>query len=264
MRSAYFPRALDKRSLALSILLHALLLFLLLSIRHRSDEVPQPAAAPPLLNLDLPPERQLQPTAKLEKAAPSLGESRPKQQIAQVSHETAPSAPALSAQPVVVPPVQPVVQLPVLTPIASGTSDLGNSVTSGVVPGSSQSGGGSGSGAGAGSGGGGGGSGGDATAEKPDWIEKPTSDEHMAVLSSSAFTDHANGWAVLSCLVTRAKTVRSCKVLSESVDSAGQRRYAFGKSALRLSQYFRIRPPVRNGQPRYDIRVRIPVFWNWK
>jgi hypothetical protein len=263
MRSAHFPRALDKRSLALSILIHALLIFLLISIRHTSDEVPQPAAAPPLLNLDLPPEAQHQSTVKLQKAAPSLGESRPKQQIARISHEAAPSAPALSAQPVVQPLLEPIAQLPVLTPIASGTSNLGNSVTW-VVPGSSQSDSGSGGGAGAGSGGGGGGSGGDATAERPDWIEKPTSDERMAVLSSSAFTDHANGWAVLSCLVTRAKTVRSCKVLSESVDSAGQRRYAFGKSALRLSQYFRIRPPVRNGQPRYDIRVRIPVFWNWK
>jgi hypothetical protein len=271
MRSAYRPETLDRRSLGLSIGIHALLLLLLLlSSRQQHNSSPELETPVPPLTLDVstgPPE---QASVDMRKPAPAPGENRTKPHVSDASGKPAPAAPTpvaeapvqLAVAPVVQPSVQPIVQLPVLTPEVGGAPVPGTATTTGGSGTGTGTGSGKG-GAGSGAGGGGGGSGGDSIAERPDWIEKPTDGERMMVLSSSAFSDHANGWAVLSCLVTRSKTVHACKVLAESADSQGHHRYAFGKSALQLSQYFRIRPPMRNGQPRYDLRVRIPVYWNW-
>ena len=100
----------------------------------------------------------------------------------------------------------------------------------------------------------------------PVWIRKPTEDQFLDALSFEAKHDRQDGFAILSCLVTPRGTVRDCRVLEEtnSPRPAFGGSYAFGRAALRLSRYFVVAPPVRNNQPRYDIRVSIPVNWNFQ
>jgi hypothetical protein len=255
MNSAFGQEHLDRRSLGLSIAIHLLLVALLLiGWRHRQSEAAAPPYVPPQLTLDMPLPPQEQVPVPLKIQSTHAQDSRVKQPVAAVVNATIPKPAAPAAEPVVEPQVQPLVQMPALNPVAGAPA-----IGPGVGSGDSSS-----NGASAGSGGGGSdGQGGDATAERPDWIDKPTSDERLMVLSPSAVRDHANGWAVLSCFVAPWKGVRKCKVVGESADSSGHHPYAFGKSALELSQYFRVRPPMRNGRPRYDIPVRIPVYWTW-
>lgn len=115
---------------------------------------------------------------------------------------------------------------------------------------------------GEGGGGNGGNTHGDSSFAVPDWIVKPTPEQQAAALSTIVMKAGVSGGAILSCLVTRQNRVRNCKVLKETAGSYsfGQS-YEFGRAALRLSRTFRVRPPVRDGIPRYDIPVRIPVYW---
>ena len=266
MSFALDRRRIDKSSLALSVGFHLLLLLLFILSRQQSKEVPAPAVAAPPMTLDLSIGPEESP-AKLQKLEPAAKASVRGQPAKAVTAPAPPNAPDIAPPPVVLPVVPAPVQLPAFASTGSSSANVISSSTgagtAGVSRGLGTAGSGSGTGA-ANSGSGGGSASGADTAERPDWIEKPTDDERMMVVSSSARIDHANGWAVLSCLVTRSKTVRACKVLAESSDSQGQHPYAFGRSALQLSKYFRIRPPMRDGQPRYDIRVRIPIYWTWK
>lgn len=98
--------------------------------------------------------------------------------------------------------------------------------------------------------------------EGPDWLVRPTAGQMLEVLPQGMREGQISGGAVLSCLVTANNMVRACKVLDETKGTYGfGNSYEFGKSARRLSRYFRVRPPMRDGQPRYDIPVRIPVYW---
>jgi periplasmic protein TonB len=257
MSSAYHPRprSLNKRSLALSIAIHLLVLLAFLIQRYRP--LPEPAQPPPL-TLDFPIAQPEPPSVATERK-PAPEEPQPaKQSLSTVHPEKAGTVPPPAA-PAPMRLVQPLVQLPTFTPAQNGSGSTGTASTGQAGTGSAPTGGGAanapGNGAAAGA------SRSDAdTADRPDWIVKPTSRQEFHALSSIAYKDRANGWALLSCFVTRANTVRQCKVVSQSPNSD---RYGFGDSALRLSEHFRIRPPMRDGQPRYDIRVRIPVFWDW-
>jgi periplasmic protein TonB len=90
----------------------------------------------------------------------------------------------------------------------------------------------------------------------PAWIVKPSDWEMQEVNPDRAKADHVSGGATLGCLVNAHKRAHHCLVLQESPGN-----YGFGNAALRLSPLFRIKPPVRNGRPRYDVRVRIPVYF---
>ena len=56
----------------------------------------------------------------------------------------------------------------------------------------------------------------------------------------------------LSCLVTPKTRVQSCRLISESPEG-----YGIGDAVLKMSKVFRVKPPVVDGQPRYDVRVHI-------
>jgi hypothetical protein len=101
--------------------------------------------------------------------------------------------------------------------------------------------------------------------EAPRWIRKPTAGQQLAVLPISVIQSETSGEAVLSCLVTRTNHVSDCRILSETRVSQGfEGVYGFGEAAMQLSVLFLVQPPMRDGMPRFDIRVRIPVAWNWK
>jgi protein TonB len=267
MSSAYHPRprSLNKRGLALSIAFHLLLLLAFLIQLHRPVPERPSMPVPPPVTLDLPvagSEPASVPTAK--KAAPELS-PQPRRTL------SPPPAPLPALLPKAAPPpaapsppsVQPVVPLPTVTAAQNGTESGTAPIGRAANGTGSTAAGGSHSGDGARGGGDGAGAGAERdSADRPDWIVKPTPQQETASLSLVAKGDRANGWAVISCLVTRANRVRDCKIIAESPKSTDW--YRFGDSALLLSRYFRIRPPMRNGQPRYDIRVRIPIYWTWK
>lgn len=263
MWMAHERRHLDRRSLGLSIALHLLLLLFLISQWHRLPiQRPERADTPELL-LDLPglpPAPPDNPAPSKDSVGAEHASSKPSPSDATVHAPMDSHAPPL-LQPV----VQPVVRLPEPTSTKMPSSSSLSEQPAATTPGATATSGTAGSGAGAASGAGGGegpGAGG-TSAERPDWIRKPSIGERIAALSRLAFRKRANGWAVLSCFVTRSNKVRDCRVIGESPDPKGGHSYEFGKSALRMSHTFRIRPPMRNGQPRYDIRVRIPIYWNW-
>jgi TonB family protein len=263
MWSAHERRHLDRRSLGLSIVLHLSLLLFLISQRHRLPiEMPKGPPDAPELILDLPelpPAPPENPAPPKNSAGFERARSKPNPSAVIVEAPVVES----SAPPLLQPVVRSVVKLPELTSTKMPSSNPKSERAAGTAPGTTATQGATGNGTAATSGGGG--PRGEAdTAERPDWIEQPTMRERMSVLSIEAARDHANGWAVLSCLVTRSKRVRDCKVIGESRDSKGGRSYAFGASALHLARTFRVRPPKRNGRPRYDIRIRIPIYWSWK
>ena len=91
---------------------------------------------------------------------------------------------------------------------------------------------------------------------------KPSAEQMVEALPQRAKQARISGGAILSCLVTAGKMRRACKVLDETQGRLRVRTtLRIRRAALRLSRHFRIRPPLRDGQPRYDIRVRIPVYW---
>lgn len=90
----------------------------------------------------------------------------------------------------------------------------------------------------------------------PSWVVMPTRWDMLEVDPPRALALHVSGGATLACLVDARKRARDCIVLRESPAD-----YGFGAAALRLSALFRIRPPVVNGRPRYDVRVRVPVYF---
>jgi TonB family protein len=265
MWSAHERKHLDRRSLGLSIAFHLLLLLLLVSQWHQFPvQPPQMAYTPELiLNLPEPPKQDPDPAHNPDppKDSTGLDQARSKPDPGAATVETVVDSPA---PPLLQPVVQSVVRLPEPTPTPMSSANPRSEPAAGIAFGATAVAGAGGNGAAANSGGGGGPGSGIASAERPDWIEQPTMRQRMRVLSIEAARNHANGWAVLSCLVTHSKRVRDCKVLGESRDSHGGRSYAFGESALQLSHTFRVRPPMRNGLPRYDIRVRIPIYWSWK
>jgi protein TonB len=259
MSSAYHPqpRSLDKRGLALSIAIHLLVLLAFLIQRHRPIPEPTlPAPPPPTLDFPL---AQPEPPSVATERRPVPEAPQPAKQALSTAHPDKSDAAPSSAVPAQVRLVQPLVQLPTFTAAQNGSASTGTAPSGEVASGSASSGGGAVSAPGNGAAGGASKSDAD-TADRPDWIVKPTSRQEFHALSSVAYKDRANGWALLSCFVTRANTVRQCKIVSQSPNSD---RYGFGDAALRLSEHFRIRPPMRDGQPRYDLRVRIPVYWNW-
>jgi hypothetical protein len=239
-----------------------LLLFLISQWHRRPIQLPEHADRPELI-LDLPeppPAPPENPTPTRDSAGVEQANAKPNPGASTVKAPMDSPAPPL-LQPV----VQPLVKLPEPTSTKMPGSSPLSEQPAATAPGATATSGTAGNGAGTTSGAGdeGNGPAAGASAERPDWIRKPDIGERIGALSRLAFRKRANGWAVLSCFVTRSNKVRDCRVIGESPDPKGGHSYEFGKSALRMSHTFRIRPPMRNGQPRYDIRVRIPIYWNW-
>jgi hypothetical protein len=264
MWSAHERRHLDRRSLGLSIVLHLSLLLFLISQWHRLPiHLPEKVDTPELiLDLAEPPKQEPEPARNPAppKNSTGLDRARSKPDPGAATVETVVDSPA---PPLLQPVVHPVVRLPEPTATPMPSANPRSEPAASIAAGATAVAGAGGNGASANSGGGGGPGGGLASAERPDWIKRPSVGERLAVLSRQAMRRHANGWAVLSCFVTRSNKVRDCRVIGESLDAKGGHSYEFGDSALRMSPTFRIRPPMRNGQPSYDIRVRIPIYWNW-
>ncbi len=87
----------------------------------------------------------------------------------------------------------------------------------------------------------------------PDWLQKPTFDQMMAIYPLNAFRQDLEGKATIRCIVTTSGLLRACTVVSETPPGNG-----FGEAALTLSTTFLMKPGTRNGAP-VESEVTVPI-----
>jgi protein TonB len=79
---------------------------------------------------------------------------------------------------------------------------------------------------------------------QPHWLSQPSAAEMARFYPAQAADDNVEGRAVIRCSVTVAGTLTACTIVQEQ-----PRGYGFGRSAVQLSQYFRMTPRTEDGRP---------------
>ncbi|HWE99006.1 MAG TPA: TonB family protein [Caulobacteraceae bacterium] len=88
----------------------------------------------------------------------------------------------------------------------------------------------------------------------PAWLARPGAGEMARAYPAVALRRGVGGSATLLCAVLANGAVSGCAIQTETPSGAG-----FGKAALSLTRYFRMRPRLENGAAVGGAMVQIPI-----
>ena len=89
---------------------------------------------------------------------------------------------------------------------------------------------------------------------KPDWVEKPTGADLVALYPKAAEKAGVSGMVVMDCRVRGDGGLRACRVRSQN-----PAQYGFGEAALKMSARFRMRAKDGDGRATAGAAVTIPI-----
>jgi TonB family protein len=90
----------------------------------------------------------------------------------------------------------------------------------------------------------------------PHWIRIPTGQEAADAYPPAAMARGIEGHTNMTCVVTAAGTLISCRITEETPPGAG-----FGEAALLLADKFVMSPKTDGGRPVQGARVAVPIAW---
>lgn len=91
---------------------------------------------------------------------------------------------------------------------------------------------------------------------RPDWIERPSGDDFANYFPRLAELLAISGRTMMRCDVSATGTLENCNVTQEQPAGLG-----FGAAALKMSQFFRMKPMSVDGAPVAGAKINIPIVF---